>query len=344
MQKRLVYFENWSDPIALEILSPAPGILLERIAKDDPAERAAEVFHRAHGYQVRSTRHETPYWVTAALLAGAPNLLAVSAQGAGYDTVDVAACTKAGVLVVNQTGLGSATVAEHVLAVILTLAHRTGESDKAMRRVANIRRQDYIGRDVQGTTLGIIGLGNIGSAVATLCRRAFDMRVLAHDPYIPAARFAEFGATAVSLDQLLRESDFVTVHVPRNAETEGLMGRAQFALMQPTAYFITAARGGIHDEAALHAALVAKTIAGAALDVWAVEPPPLDHPLLALENVIATPHNGGLSAGAYRNLAKGAAEQWLQIFRGEKPPRLVNPEAWEPFRRRWQRIIGNDPS
>jgi D-3-phosphoglycerate dehydrogenase len=170
------------------------------------------------------------------------------------------------------------------------------------------------------------------------------MTVLACDPYLTEAQIAARGATKVALEALLERSDFVSVHAPRNAETLGLFGAAEFARMKPGAYLIQTARGGIHDEAALAEALAAGRIAGAGLDVFLKEPPPPDHPLLAFENVIVSPHNAGITEEALHDMALGAAEQWIAIFRGEVPPRLVNPEAWPRYAARFHEAFGFKPN
>ena len=166
------------------------------------------------------------------------------------------------------------------------------------------------------------------------------MRVIAYDPYLTEAQVAAKGAEkAVTLEDLLRQSDYVSVNCPHTAETRGLLGAAAFARMRTGAYFITTARGGIHDEAALAAALTAGQIAGAGLDVWEDEPPPADHPLLRFDNVLASPHTAGVTRQSRRNIAKIAAEQMLDVLDGKRPPRLLNPEVWERYSDRFARIL-----
>jgi D-3-phosphoglycerate dehydrogenase / 2-oxoglutarate reductase len=201
-----------------------------------------------------------------------------------------------------------------------------------------------MGDDVLGRTIGIVGLGNVGSRVAELCRGLFRMRVLAYDPYLTAEQLHARGAEKVAvLDDLLREADYVSINCPHTKETCGMMGAAQFALMKPSAYFITTARGGIHDEAALAEALAAKQIAGAGLDVWEDEPPPSEHPLLKFDNVLASPHTAGITRQSRYNIAKIAAEQMIDILDGRRPPRLLNPEVWPAYQDRFQRILGVRP-
>ena len=192
--------------------------------------------------------------------------------------------------------------------------------------------------------LGIIGLGHVGSRVAELCRGLFQMRVLAFDPYLTAEVMQARGVEKVeTLEELMRQSDYVSTNCPHTKETRGMMGAAAFAMMQPHAYYITTARGGIHDEAALAEALGKKQIAGAGLDVWEDEPPPTDHPLMQFDNVLVSPHTAGITRQSRHNIAKIAAEQMLDILDGKKPPRLLNPEVWPAYQDRFQRILGFRP-
>lgn len=340
----LVRFERWNDPIAEEILSAEPGVRLIRLSRRDPPEKIWAALESAHGYQITSIRTDAVCLADRALIARCPNLLAISTSGAGFDPVDVPACSEAGLIVVNQTGLNKQAVAEHVLGMMLALSKRMIQSDRALRRDRRWHRLDYIGDDIQGKTIGIVGIGNIGSLIARICGGTFGMTTLAYDPYVSAEEIAQRGARKVTLEELLATSDFVSLNCPLSEETRGMIGRAQFRMMKPNAYFITTARGGIHDEEALAEALEQKWIAGAGLDVFEAEPPALDHPLLGFDNVLATPHNAGGTHQAFRAMAEGAARQWLDIFAGRRPPRLLNPEAWPAFRRRYERILGKAPA
>jgi D-3-phosphoglycerate dehydrogenase len=204
-------------------------------------------------------------------------------------------------------------------------------------------RNAFMGNDINGRTVGIVGLGNTGRRVAKLCCTMFDMQVLACDPYLDEATVAGRGATKVALDELLRRSDFVSINCPLDETTRGMIGAREFGLMQQHAYFITTARGFIHDEGALAEALRAKRIAGAGLDVWAKEPPPPDHPLLQFDNVIASPHTAGVTREARANMGRFAAEQLIQTFDGKRPPRIVNPEVWPAYAKRFERAFGLRP-
>ncbi|MEE8304717.1 MAG: NAD(P)-dependent oxidoreductase [Candidatus Tectomicrobia bacterium] len=210
-----------------------------------------------HAYCITSARDEVPdqYKGTAALIERCKSLLAISASGAGYDPVDVAACTEAGVLVVNQAGANAQAVAEHVIAMMLSLTKNVVQSDRSLRKERGVSREMFKGRNAQGRTVGIVGLGNVGRRVSRICAQGLDMRVLAYDPYITESDIKTRGAIPVELDELLSQADFVTVHCPLNAETRGMIGRQELSLMQPEAYLITTARGGIVDEDALIDAL-----------------------------------------------------------------------------------------
>jgi D-3-phosphoglycerate dehydrogenase / 2-oxoglutarate reductase len=335
-KRKLVFFERWADPIAEEVLSKKSWIELVRLRYDDPPEVVWAALESAHGYQWP----RAPYLGTRELIARCPNLLAMSAQGAGYDMIDPVACTEAGVLVVNQTGLGREAVAEHVVAMIIAVAKQMIQSDRALRRDRKWERLQYTGDEIFGKTIGIIGYGNIGTRLGEICRIAFGMKVLAFDPYLAAEEIARRGAAKVDLETLLASSDYVSVNCPLTPETRNMFGAERFGKMKRGAIFVTAARGGIHDEAALAEFLRNGHLTGAGLDVWSEEPPPLTHPLLNFDNVILTPHNAGVTKQAYRALAEGAALQWIEILSGGRPPRLQNPEVWPRYQQRFHAITG----
>ena len=340
--KTVYYFNRVAHPVFLETVAAQPDIELHKLANDSADGDVAPVMAAAHAYQIDSTRAAIPqkYWANAALLARNPNLLLVSTNGAGYDTVDVAACTAAGVLVVNQSGANREAVAEHALGLILNLSKRIAETDRKMRSGVKVDREGYIGDEVAGKTLGVIGIGNTGSTLTKKCVAALDMPVLAYDPYVDEATIAAYGATKVGFDELLARADYVSMHCPRTEETQHMMDAAAFANMKPSAYFISTARGGIHDEAALYGALTGGQIKGAGLDVWDPEPPEPDHPLLTLDNVIASPHTAGLTFTARENLGQWAAEQLIDMLNGNRPPRLINPDAWPRFQERYEKLLG----
>lgn len=343
--KRVFYVKYLAHPIYSEILQARPDVRLDRLENDSPDDVAAPIVAAAHAYQIGAARDELAghFHVDSDLLRRAPNLLIVSSNGAGFDPVDVDACTAAGVVVVNQSGGNAHSVAEHALGMMLTLSKRIIEADRALRRDANVNRNALMGTEVQGKTVGIVGIGNVGRRIAELCRGLFGMKVLAYDPYLSAADIAARGAEKVELDDLLRRSDYVSINCPLTKDNRGMIGASQFAQMRPHAYFITTARGFIHDEAALLEALQGKKIAGAGLDVWAKEPPPPDHPLLQFDNVLASPHTAGVTSEARANMGRIAAEQMLDALDGKRPPRIINPEVWPDYAKRFERAFGFKP-
>ena len=251
--KRVFYVRHLAHPCYLDLIAQRPEIRLDRLEHDAAEEAAAPIMAAAHAYQIGSTRDELPprFQARREALARMPNLLIVSTNGAGYDTVNVEDCTRAGVLVVNQSGGNAEAVASHVLAMLLMLSKRIIQTHHALRRGTMRDRGEFTGTDVRGRTIGIVGLGNVGRRVAELCRGLFGMQVIACDPYLDARTMAERGAVKVGLDELLRRADFVSINCPLDESTRGMIGAREFALMQPHAYFITTARGHIHDERAL---------------------------------------------------------------------------------------------
>ena len=342
--KRLVYFEEFMADDAVHILSQRPEIELVRLEYASPVEDNWAEMSRALGYQTQSrVELREPWFAAAPMFERCPNILACSSTGAGYDMIDVDDCTKAGIIVVNQSGTNKEGVAEHALGLILSLSKKIATSDRAMRTVTNLARRQFQGNDIRGKTIGIVGIGNIGTRVSELCRGLFGMTVLVYDPYLTPEQVAARGGTQVGLEELMRRSDYVTVHCPRTKDSFGMFGAEQFAMMKPTAYFVNTARGGIHDEAALAEALRKGQLAGAGLDVFLQEPPPLDHPLLHLDNVIVSPHNAGMTDESILEMVTATAHQWIGIFEGRVPPRLVNPEAWPLYSKRFAEIIGHAP-
>jgi D-3-phosphoglycerate dehydrogenase / 2-oxoglutarate reductase len=344
--KRVFYVKYLAHPIYADILKARADVRLDRLENESPDEVSAPILSTAHVYQIGAARDELArhFHVDADLLRRAPNLLLVSSNGAGFDPVDVEACTAAGVVVVNQSGGNANSVAEHALGMLLTLSKRIIEADRALRREANVNRNALMGTEAQGKTIGIVGLGNVGRRIAELCRGLLHMNVVAYDPYLSATEMAARGGEKVELDDLLRRSDYVSISCPLTKDNRGMIGARQFALMQSHAYFITTARGFIHDEAALAEALRNKQIAGAGLDVWAKEPPPPDHPLLQFDNVLASPHTAGVTKEARENMGRIAAQQVLDALDGKRPPRIINPEVWPAYVKRFERAFGFAPA
>ena len=343
--KRVFYVAPHRPVGFVEILGKRGDVRLDTLAHDSPDAEATPILSAAHAYQTSSTRDELArhYHTSAEFLRKTPNLLIVSTNGAGYDTVDVKACTERGILVVNQAGGNAEAVAEHVVGMMLCLVKRVGECDRALRAGTLTARADYMGREAFGKTIGIIGLGNVGRRIAQLCGGLLRMQVLACDPYLSAEEMRARGAAKVELDELLRQADFVSINCPLTDETRGMIGAREYALMRPHTYFVTTARGFIHDEEALAQALRDNKIAGAGLDVWGKEPPPADHPLLRFDNVIVTAHTAGVTREARANMGKIAAEQVLDALDGKPVTRIVNPQVWADYVKRFERAFGFAP-
>ena len=342
---KLVYFERFAHPITGQRLAELDEVEVMRLSFEDPAAVIDAALAAAQIYHCRSSHSDlpAPYFVTSELLERCPRLLAVSTYGAGYDTVDAEVCAGAGIIVVNQAGGNKQAVVEHALGMLLTLSKRLVETNHRMRREHGLDREQFMGHNAQGKTLGIVGLGNIGSHLAAVASAALQMRVIACDPYLSDEQFIARGATRVDFDDLLEQSDYVSVHCPRNAETEGMFRASAFDAMRPGAYFITTARGGIHDEQALAEALRAGRIAGAGVDVWRDEPPSPDHPLMGFDNVIVSPHTAGVTHESREQLGIIAADQIAIIARGGRAPRIVNPRAWPGYCERFERQLGRRP-
>ena len=345
--KQVCYFETLLNLELFEqILTQDGDIALSRIDRDMSDSEVDKVMSSIHGYHTRGNQSLIPkrYIIEKNFLQRCPNLLAVSTGGAGYDSIVVKNCTEAGVLVTNQAGLNAEAVAEHALAMMLSLTKKITQVNAAMRRDPDLERYHFRNNDMFGKTLGIVGLGQIGTRVAHICKTAFGMDVMAVHPRITPEQAIERNARLVDFPELLEQSDFVLVSCGLNDETRGMFGGNEFARMKSSAYFITIGRGGIHDEEALARALTVGEVAGAGLDVWLQEPPPHDHPLLSFENVLASPHTAAMTHESAQKAMTGAAEQWRQIMNGEFPPRCVNPKAWPHYAERFEAIMGHPPT
>lgn len=259
---------------------------------------------------------------TASLLARLPRLELLALTGRNSGHVDVAAATTRGVLVTETAGSAAAAF-EHTMALTLALARKIPREERALREG---RWQTTVGVELAGKTLGVIGLGRIGGRIAAF-GTFLGMEVLAWGPTLTAERAAAGGARFVTLEALLRESDVVSIHTRLSEKTRGLIDAHHLAMMKPTAFLVNTARGPIVDEAALVAALRAKRIAGAALDVFDEEPLPPTHPLVALDNVVLTPHLGYVTHEAYDVFFGQAVEAIASYLDGETPPRALNPDA-----------------
>jgi D-3-phosphoglycerate dehydrogenase len=252
-------------------------------------------------------------------------LRVVARHGVGLDYIPVQTCTELGIPVVFTPDANTESVAEHVVGTMIMLGHEIGRADRAVRAGRWNVRDGIMGIDIRGRTIGIVGLGRIGARVAEICGSAFSMRVLAFDAHLDHPTIRDRGAEPRSLDALLAESDFVTLHVPLTAETRHLLDARALSHMKPGAYLINHARGGLIDTDALMQALQSGRLRGAALDVLEQEPPRGDLPLIHLENIVVTPHSAALTDEAMRRMATDAGEDILRVLRGQRPKACANP-------------------
>jgi D-3-phosphoglycerate dehydrogenase len=312
-----------SKPVVLiaEELSPATVDALGPdfdVVNVDGTDRAAllSALASANAILVRSATK-----VDAEALAAAPNLKVIARAGVGLDNVDIKAATAAGVMVVNAPTSNIISAAELTVGHILSLARHIPPAHGALAQ-GQWKRSKYTGIELYEKTVGIIGLGRIGALVAARLQ-AFGVNIIAFDPYITSARAQQLGVHPVSLDELLEQSDFVTIHMPKTPETTGMLSAPQLKLMKPTAYVVNVARGGLIDEADLYTALVEGTIAGAGLDVF-VNEPPTGSPLLGLDNLISTPHLGASTDEAQEKAGVSVAKSVRLALSGELVPDAVN--------------------
>jgi phosphoglycerate dehydrogenase-like enzyme len=282
-------------------------------------------------------------WVTRGTFAeGAGDLVVIGRSGAGYDKIDVAACTEHGVAVFNAPMALNHSTASSALLFMLALAKCLPQQERVVRQGRWDLQPSVMGGELRGRTLGIVGLGHSGRELVRLVA-PFEMRVIAHSPHADPDVARGLGVELTSLEEVLRRSDFISLHCRLNEATRGLIGEAQLALLQPSAYFINVGRGELVDQRALAAALRDRRIAGAALDVFQVEPLPLDDPLLGLDNVILTPHWSASTSDVWRATGRAMAEGMLRSARGLLPENIVNPEVLDRpvFRDKVGRFAGD---
>ena len=269
------------------------------------------------------------YYFPTESFEGVSRLKCLARWGVGYDRIDVEACTQADVLIALTPTTIRRTVSEGILSLIFALAKNLRRLDL---RVREGRWRDNLQCEaicVIDRTLGSIGVGNIAGELFRMARGLGFKRLLGYDPYCTPEHAAELGVELVDLDTLLAESDFVTINTPLTPETLGLMDRRAFSLMKPTAYFINTSRGQVVDEEALVEALRERRIAGAGIDVLCEEPPPKDHPLFELDNVILAPHSVAWTEEGLKGNSLEACTNIRSVYRGEAPPFLANPQAIE---------------
>ena len=259
----------------------------------------------------------------------APKLKIVSQLAVGFDNIDIAEATRRGIYVTNTPEVLTDTTADFAWALLMAIARRVAEADKYVRTgkwKVGWHPAMLSGRDIYGATIGIIGAGRIGYAVAKRAK-GFDMRVLFYDVIPRPEMEKDFRAKKVDLDTLLKESDFVSVHVPLMKETHHLVNAQKLSLMKKTAYLINNSRGPVVDEKALYEALRKGQIAGAGLDVFEQEPTPVDNPLLKLDNVVVAPHISSASLETRAKMSEMVAENLVAFFEGKRPPNLVNSDV-----------------
>jgi phosphoglycerate dehydrogenase-like enzyme len=262
-------------------------------------------------------RERTPF--TREILSGLPNLKLLITTGARNASIDMVAAAELGIPVCG-TGGGGPSTAELAWGLILSLLRHIPEEDKLTRQG---RWQTTIGHELWGKTLGVIGLGNLGSRMA-IVGNAFGMTVIAWSQNLTAETAAKFGASLVTKDELLKRSDVITIHLQLSDRTSGLIGKREFGLMKPTAYLVNTSRGPIVDEAALVETLKSRSIAGAGIDVFGVEPLPTNHPLRNIDNMVITPHLGYVTAETYKVFFENSIEDIIAFMKGQ-PVRVLNP-------------------
>lgn len=296
-------------PQGLEVLekAAASGALAVDVKTGLKADALREIIGDYHALIIRSATQ-----VTADVIGAAERLRAIGRAGIGVDNVDVPAATRKGIVVMNTPGGNNVTTAEHAISMMLSLSRCIPQAT-ASTKGGGWEKTKFIGTEVANKTLGIVGMGNIGALVAERAQ-GLRMRVIAYDPFVTEERAKKLGVELADLDTVLRRADFVSIHTPLIPETRDLIDAKKLALMKPTARLINCARGGIVNEEALVNALKSGQLAGAAVDVFVEEPPPKDHPLLGLDQVICTPHLGAATDEAQVNVSIAIAEQIVDFL------------------------------
>jgi D-3-phosphoglycerate dehydrogenase / 2-oxoglutarate reductase len=283
--------------------------------------------------------------VSADVLRAGPRLLVVGTPQVGFDRIDVTAATAAGIPVISSAGVSPDSVAEFTLGLMISLARRITRADRDLRDRGWAARRSYAEPDAQlgielgGRTVGIVGAGHIGAALAAKCAAAFGCRTLAYDPFVSAGQLAAAGLEKrTDLLDLAAEADFLTLHVPLTADTHHLVDAKVLAAIKPTAFVINVARGGVLDEAALIDALRSGQLAGAALDVFEHEPLPAGHPLRGMDQVILTPHIAGVTHESNERRSAAFVQRLTDVLAGRQPAGLANPAVWDAYQERRRRL------
>jgi len=319
--------------IGLSVLAEHPHIE-QRIFKEHRQQIGADQIGDAQGVIVL-----TPA-VTAESVSKADNLLVMARFGVGYDAVDVQACTAADVLVTITVGAVDRPVAEATIGWMIALSHNLHVKDKLVRTGQWDERSKYMGRELRDHTLGVIGLGGIARKTIELLRGFGMKQPLAFDPLVNEEVAAKFGVRLVTLEELLRQADLVSIHCPLTEKTRGLIGARQLALMKPDAYLLNTARGGIVDEDALYEALKNRRIAGAALDCFAQEPVTSPHRFGELDNVLLAPHSIAWTDEMFRDIGRAAFQVMVDLSKGKQARGVLNPKVFDrpSFQKKWERL------
>ncbi len=320
--------------IGLDLLGGAPYIRYHFIKEHMPNSRDTGYWDRLYSLEVKPEHIANVDglvvlrpWVKASAFAhGAENLTVIGRSGAGYDKLDIKACTANDVAVFNCPDALTHTTASSALMFMLALAKRLPDQERITRQGRWDLQADVMGSELQGRTLGIVGLGASGRELVRLVQ-PFDMHVIAYSPNADLAQAEALGVRLTTLEEVMSESDFVSLHSNLTPEKKHMIDAAQFSLMKPTAYFINIARGALVDEAALVKVLQERRIGGAGLDVFEVEPLPVDSPLIKLDNVIMTPHFAPATADIWLATGRGTSGGMLKAARGQVPDHIVNPEV-----------------
>jgi len=305
----------------VKIFQKAKNVEVEVRDTIEPQE-LLELIPKCEGIVVRSRTK-----IDGRILKKASRLRVIGRAGIGVDNIDIEAATQQGVLVMNTPGANAVAAAEHAMALMMALARHIPRADESVR-AGKWEKKKFVGTELYNQTLGIIGLGRIGSIVANRAL-GMKMRVLAYDPYVSEEAAAKLGVDLVSTQRLFRQADFISIHTPFTKETEGLINEAAFHMMKRGVRVVNCARGGIIDESALYEAIKKKKVAGAALDVFSSEPP-VNNPLLSLPQVIATPHLGASSEQAQMNVATAIAEQMVDYLQKGLIRNAVNMPSMSP--------------
>ncbi|MGI5876304.1 MAG: phosphoglycerate dehydrogenase [Dethiobacteria bacterium] len=312
-----------SDPVSDEGIRLITEVAQVDVRTGLSEEEIVKIIGEYDGLLVRSGTQ-----VTAKVIAAGKKLKVIGRAGVGVDNIDVQKATEQGIFVINAPGGNTISATEHSLALMLAMARNVPAASRSLKE-GLWQRNKFMGVELYNKTLGIIGLGRIGSEVAKRAR-AFGMDVLAYDPYISAESAEKLGIVSTNLEEVLAKSDFITIHVPKTSSTQNMIGAREFSLMKDGVRIINCARGGIINENALYEAIVSGKVAGAALDAFEEEPPPKDSPLLQLEQVLATPHLGASTQEAQVNVSVQVAEQIVHVLKGEPVLMAVNVDVSPP--------------